>query len=290
VITSFGKAATGASVKNRVGRFYDVASPLYLEIYGSHIHDGYYVTGRETKDEAQENLVKFLAAKAGIKRGDRVLDVGCGVGGSSIWLAENLGAVTTGITISPVQVEIAARAARARHASASFLLMDADAMHFPHLFEFMWIVGALTHFPTQESFIKSSTPFLTEKGRIVIFDWMLKDTAAGVKNDHLLAQVAEGMLLPTMFSISSYIEWLVCAGYRIAHVEDITARTIRTWDVALATVKKPAVMRLAYRLTRDELSQAFRFLIGLRAMKQAMKKGKLISGVIIAEKTPSTAA
>ena len=101
--TSFSNYPISTAIREKVQRFYDLGSPYYYEIYGEHIHDGYYVTGRESKEEAQENLIRLLVEKARIKRGARILDVGCGMGGSSIWLAENLGAVTVGITISPVQ-------------------------------------------------------------------------------------------------------------------------------------------------------------------------------------------
>src|SRR5512135_3365145 len=102
------------SIADKVSRFYDIGSPYYLEYFGRHIHDGYYITGRETKQEAQENLIRFLVDKAKIEPGSRILDVGCGIGGSSIWLAENLGAQTVGITISPVQIEMANLLARER--------------------------------------------------------------------------------------------------------------------------------------------------------------------------------
>lgn len=110
--TSFGNNLTGRTIREKVQKFYDFGSPLYFEVYGQHIHEGYYVTGKESKQEAQENLIKLLAEKARIAKGARILDVGCGMGGSSIWLAKNLGADTTGITISPVQVEMAKKLAQ----------------------------------------------------------------------------------------------------------------------------------------------------------------------------------
>ena len=62
-------------------------------------------------DESTESLVQsfvntnaFLAERAGITSGTRVLDAGCGVGGSTIWLAGELGARATGITLVPRQV------------------------------------------------------------------------------------------------------------------------------------------------------------------------------------------
>lgn len=112
--TNFSKEMTNESIKEKVQKFYDLGSPLYLEVYGRHIHDGYYVTGKETKQEAQENLTRLLVEKARIKKEAKILDVGCGIGGSSIWMAENIKATTVGITISPVQLEIARKLAQDR--------------------------------------------------------------------------------------------------------------------------------------------------------------------------------
>ena len=61
---SFSKDLTKTSIREKIRKFYDLGSPLYFEVYGQHIHDGYYVTGKETKQEAQENLTKLLVEKA----------------------------------------------------------------------------------------------------------------------------------------------------------------------------------------------------------------------------------
>jgi tocopherol O-methyltransferase len=144
--TGFSKELTGDVIRGKIGKFYDLGSPLYLRVYGRHIHDGYYITGKETKQEAQENLIKLLVEKAGIKNGAKILDVGCGVGGSSIWMAEKLGAATMGITISPVQVEIARKLAKEKNVNSKFLLMNAEEMQFDETFDIVWLVAAATHF------------------------------------------------------------------------------------------------------------------------------------------------
>ncbi len=139
------------TIGEKVKRFYDLGSPYYLELFGIHIHDGYFISGKESREKAQENLIKLLVDKAKIKNGSRILDVGCGVGGSSIWLAKNLDAVTVGINISPVQVDIANQLAREQKVNSSFLLMNAEDMDFPEPFDVIWVVAALTHFPNQET-------------------------------------------------------------------------------------------------------------------------------------------
>jgi tocopherol O-methyltransferase len=282
--TSFSHSLTKASVKEKVQRFYDLGSPYYYEIYGEHIHDGYYITGRESKKEAQENLIRFLVEKARIKRGARILDVGCGVGGSSLWLAEKLRAVTVGITISPVQVEMARKLARERKLNSSFLLMDAEGMQFTEPYDVIWAVAVLSHLRNQENFLKSATRFLNRRGKIIIFDWMVGEDVTEPQSDRHIKPVSEGMLLTSLYSISTYLKWFIKYGYRVIYSEDITSHTIKTWDDALSVVKQPAVWKLAYKVFGDERREALRFFNSLRPMKLAMQKGKLKSGVIIAEK------
>jgi tocopherol O-methyltransferase len=282
--TSFSHNLTKASVREKVQRFYDLGSPYYHKIYGEHIHDGYYITGRESKEEAQENLIRLLVEKARIKRGARILDVGCGVGGSSLWLAENLGAVTVGITISPVQVEMARKLARERKVSSSFLLMDAERISFAEPYDVIWAVAVLSHLRNQENFLKSATKSLNERGKFVIFDWMVSEDIAEPQNDRYIKPVSEGMLLTSLHSISTYLKWFIKYGYRVIYSEDITSRTIKTWDDALSVIKQPAVWKLIYKVTSEERKEALKFLNSLRPMKLAMQKDRLKSGVIIAEK------
>src|SRR5256885_1436350 len=95
-----------------VREHYDGVSRLYRTFWGEHIHHGYWEAD-EPLEVAQRRLIERLATQAGIERGSRVLDVGCGLGGSSLWLAENLDCEVIGLTLSPVQAKSAtARAAR----------------------------------------------------------------------------------------------------------------------------------------------------------------------------------
>src|SRR5262249_62342403 len=89
---------------------YDHLSPYYRAFWGEHIHHGYW-EGDETPSTAQVKLTRRLAERAGISHDARVLDVGCGLGGSALLLARDLGCSVTGITISPAQVQLAAKGA-----------------------------------------------------------------------------------------------------------------------------------------------------------------------------------
>ncbi len=283
-MTNFHENSSDTVIKGRIQEFYDLGSPLYLEVYGENIHDGYYITGKESRQEAQENLTRFIAEKARIKKGAKILDVGCGMGGSSLWLAENFEATTVGITISPVQVDIARRLARERKVDCSFLLMDAENMYFDETFDIIWVVGASTHFQNQEKFVKSATTFLNKGGKFIVFDWMVNENIADPHNDCRLQPVSEGMLLSSLCSINTYLNWLIQYGYRIVYSEDITNHTIKTWDDALSVIMNPSIWRLAPRVTKDELIKIIHFMKCIRPMKRAMERNLLVSGIIVAER------
>src|SRR5215472_8787701 len=119
---------TRANDKDKVRDHYDCISPYYRALWGEHIHHGYWVRGDESKETAQLQLIEHLAQAAGIERGAKILDAGCGFGASSIYLALKYDAEATGITISQVQVEMANKAAVEASVKAKFLLMDAEAM------------------------------------------------------------------------------------------------------------------------------------------------------------------
>src|SRR5262249_11000504 len=106
--------------------------PFYGALWGEHIHHGYW-EGEESPAAAQEKLVARLAERAGVPRGARVLDVGCGLGGSALWLARHLGWSGPGITISPVAAPMAP--ARAQNEDVAdqvrFLVLDANRLDLP---------------------------------------------------------------------------------------------------------------------------------------------------------------
>jgi len=78
------------------------------------LHCGFFDEHCRRHDDAVLHMNRVLATIADIISGERVLDAGCGIGGSAIWLAENLGASVVGINISAKQVEEARRLARCR--------------------------------------------------------------------------------------------------------------------------------------------------------------------------------
>ncbi|MFN9421322.1 MAG: SAM-dependent methyltransferase, partial [Pirellula sp.] len=116
------------SVKKQVIRnHYDISTLFYRLLWGPHIHHGYW-EGNESPQLAQVQLTNKLANLAEIRAGSVVYDIGCGMGGSSQWLAKHRSCQVTGVTLSPVQRLWAASSAKWNRVSPApkFLCKDAE--------------------------------------------------------------------------------------------------------------------------------------------------------------------
>ena len=68
-------------------------------------HFGYWEPGIKTHSASLLNMNVQVAARVNPKAGERVLDAGCGIGGSSIWMAQTYGVTTVGISLSAKELE-----------------------------------------------------------------------------------------------------------------------------------------------------------------------------------------
>jgi hypothetical protein len=114
---------TPAQLKTGIASFYDGSSALWERVWGEHMHHGYYPVGSKRKDhqKAQEDMIDEVlkwARAPGEPAPIRVLDVGCGIGGSTRHLAREFGSEGRGVTLSPYQ------ARRANEISAAAGMAD----------------------------------------------------------------------------------------------------------------------------------------------------------------------
>src|SRR3989344_5566089 len=185
-------------LQQKIKEHYDVVSPYYQRLWGNHLHHGYYVTGKESKSVATENLIRYLISKIELPSQARVLDVGCGIGGSSLWLAQHHACNVTGITISTTQIEAAQALARqlpSKILQPTFLLMDAQQITIKEKFDLIWAVEMISHLEKKEALFKKSTTLLKKGGYICIADWFMKDKLSPSDKKKYITPIEEGMFV-----------------------------------------------------------------------------------------------
>lgn len=272
--------AGSLTLKDKIIAHYDVLSPYYRELWGVHIHHGYWKTGKETKAEAQEQLIAELISRAGIGRTARILDVGCGLAGTAIYLSQALDAHVTAITISPIQIEIGSDLVRRCGADVRLLLMDAEDIAIEDRFDLAWSVEAISHLAAKRACFASIARLLTDGGTLVIADWFKSDTATAAEAAEFLQPIEKAMLVPKLETASTYEQYIREAGLTVTSFDDLSSRVARTWDLAAGLVKNPALWRFAATRGTDFLA----FLQGIAAMRAGYKSGALVYGMILAQK------
>ena len=221
---------------------YDRLSALYSALWGDHIHHGYW-EGGESPAAAQTKLVARLAERAGVPRGARVLDIGCGLGGSALWLARHLGCSVTGVTISPAQVLLATERARQEGLTEQVRFLALDANHLdlpPESFDVVWVIECSEHLADKARFLASSARLLQGGGKLALCAWLATDPCPP-DNARLVAAVCRGMLCPSLASRNDYTRWMEAAHLEEIEAEDITDRVARTWTHCMAIVERPEI-------------------------------------------------
>ena len=265
--------------KQKVREHYDRTSPYYQNFWGMHLHHGYWISGEETKEKAQIQLVEHLAQAAGLGPGCRILDVGCGFGASSIYLVKNYGAEATGITISSIQVEMARKAAAIDGVKARFLLMDAEEMKFEQSFDVVWSIESISHYQQKERFFASAGQCLKSRGTLAIIDWFKKERLTQSEYKKFIQPIEKGMLVE-LDTMEDYAAFLRSNGLQIMHNEILNKNCSKTWDVCLDIVKNKALWRVA----AENGSEFVDFLRAFRAMRAGFASGNFIYGLVIAKR------
>ena len=263
--------------KSKIIEHYDLVSPYYYSLWGEHLHHGFWIRGDESKEIAQLQLVEHLADLAKIQPGSEVLDIGCGFGASSLFLARKYGVSATGITISPVQVEIANRAAAAAQARATFLLMDAEEMRFNKQFDLLWSVESISHYQNIEKFFASAARFLKPGGTFALTDWFKTQNLSKSEHRKFIAPIEKGMFVELQ-TMDDYARHLTSSGLQIVHREVLTAHCAKTWDLCLDIIKDKSFWTLAAQRGPDFLA----YLKAFRAMRAGFASGNFVYGLFTA--------
>lgn len=226
-----------STLYQQIQEFYDASSGLWEQIWGEHMHHGYYgPDGSQKKDrrQAQIDLIEELLTWADVGQAEHIVDVGCGIGGSSLYLAQRYHATVAGITLSPVQAARATERAKEAGLADKTQFHVADALNMPFAdasFDLVWSLESGEHMPDKKQFLQECYRVLKPGGLLIMATWCHRPTAAGQKplttdEQKHLQEIYRVYCLPYVISLPEYE----------AIARDISFRNIRTadWSKAVA--------------------------------------------------------
>ena len=137
------------------------------------MHMGFWDNETKRLRDALLKENEIVAKQVGVTSKDCVLDAGCGVGGSSIFLAIKYGCNVTGITVSAQQVRYAREYAKIHNVNKLTTFIVADYTHIPYgenSFDIIWAIESVCHATNKMNFLKEAYRLLRKGGRIIIAD------------------------------------------------------------------------------------------------------------------------
>ena len=218
--------------RNNVAHHYDLDARLYSLFLDAdqQYSCAYFETPDQSLDDAQLAKKRHLAAKLLVKPGQNILEIGCGWGGLSLYLAEYNRANVTGITLSQEQLKRAAERAHEKQLSGATEFRLQDYRDVEGSFDRIVSVGMFEHVGVVHfhTFFRKSAQLLSDDGVMVLHS-IGRSEGPNVTNPWIAKYIFPGGYIPALSEVLPAIEraGLLVTDIEILHLH--YAETLRAW-------------------------------------------------------------
>ncbi|HUC96817.1 MAG TPA: methyltransferase domain-containing protein, partial [Candidatus Saccharimonadales bacterium] len=207
-------------VNAKIEKYFSDSTFFYRFLWGNKknlaMHFGFWDKNTKKLSDALINENRYITKELDIKKGDEVLDAGCGVGGTAIWIAENCGANVTGITITKKHISLAKKYANERGVAGltKFELGDFCDTGLPsESFDKIYGIESVCYALDKYDFFKEAYRLLKKGGKLIVCDGFLSDREFTSGEKKYYDDLCLGWALPNLASKSKFIDDATKAGF-----------------------------------------------------------------------------
>ncbi len=252
-------------------------------LWGRNMHYGYWDKDIKTQRRASLRFNEVLAETADINEKDYVLDAGCGVGGSSIYLAKTFGCRVTGVTITPRQVDTAYKNAEKDGVAhlTKFYEMDYQKTEFDDkTFTVVWGLESICYAESKKKFIKEASRVLKDNGRLILADGFASKENYYGRENKLMNRWLDGWIVNHLNTPGEFKEFASNAGFKKSEYIDVTDKVFPTSKLMLCVSLFFLPLHLIDKIVRIKSYPTD----ALFNQYFALKKGLWEYGIFFAEK------
>lgn len=212
-----------------VPAYYEACKGLYAMAPTASFHFATFTAEQGPQDvfEACADLDRRLADEGRFKPGDKVLDLGCGIGGPALNIAAHSGASVTGINITPFQIEIAQARAKEQGLDDRVRFVEGDFMNMPfedNWFDAAYALEAACHAPDMEALFREVARVVKPGGLFLGQDECCKNEISSEEYDEFIEPINRANALPHLLQLRDYSPLLSSAGFIIEVAESLFDR------------------------------------------------------------------
>ncbi|KAK2735075.1 Delta(24)-sterol C-methyltransferase [Myotisia sp. PD_48] len=208
--------------------YYNLATDFYEYGWGSSFHFCRFAYGEPFR-QAIARHEHYLAHSIGLKEGQLVLDVGCGVGGPAREIAKFAGVNIIGLNNNDYQIERATHYAEKEGLSNQLRFTKGDFMQMsfePETFDAVYAIEATVHAPSLEGVYSEIFKVLKPGGTFGVYEWVMTDD---YDNDNPLHReirlgIEQGDGISNMVKQSVAVDAMKAAGFELIMAEDLARR------------------------------------------------------------------
>jgi len=245
------------NLEQEIQDFYDASSSLWENIWGEHMHHGYYgrsgmnkVSRRQAQIDIIEELLHWGNLRETQTPPQNILDVGCGIGGSTLYLAQKFNATAQGVTLSPEQAKRATERATEANLEEKVQFQVANALALPfadNSFDLVWSLESGEHFPDKAKFLQEANRVLKPEGMLLMATWCHRptDSLAGeltADEKQHLAEIYRVYCLPYVISLPEYRAIAQEVGFQDIKCDDWSQAVDPFWNIVIDSAFTPQAL------------------------------------------------